>query len=91
MKDKGLYFIIGLLVGAILTTGVFMLINKNNSSSNNNRRGNNGNGVMNQGPMRLDPDNPPEGAEVIIGPNGEKSIRMQHPDGGQSGGMMKAP
>ena len=45
MKDKALVFIAGLLIGAILTTGVFMIINKNSPNlANNNRQFNNGNG-----------------------------------------------
>ena len=35
MKDKVLTFIIGLLVGAIITTGVFLIIDKNSSSKGN--------------------------------------------------------
>ena len=36
MKEKFLYFIIGLLLGGIIATGIFMIINKNNSNNSNN-------------------------------------------------------
>lgn len=50
MKDKVLIFIVGVLIGAILTTGVFMIINKNNiNGSDNNRQFNRGNGAMTSG------------------------------------------
>lgn len=35
MKDKIFTFIIGLLVGAIITAGVFLVINKNKSNDSN--------------------------------------------------------
>lgn len=33
MKEKILMLIIGILIGAIITTGVFLILNQNNSSS----------------------------------------------------------
>ena len=35
MKDKIFTFIVGLLVGAIITTGIFLIINKNKSNDTN--------------------------------------------------------
>ena len=37
MKGKVLIFIIGLLVGAIITTGVFLILQKNNILTNTNQ------------------------------------------------------
>jgi len=79
MKDKGLYFIIGLLVGAILTTGVFMLINKNNSNSNNNRSGNNGNGQIYNGDRQPPTQEELDAMEKTILEDG--TIQYQSPDG----------
>ena len=55
MKDKILYLIIGILIGAMIATGVFMVINKNS----------------NNGPVRnfrnFDANNLPEGVQMIDG------------------------
>ena len=80
MKDKALYLIIGLLIGAILTTGIFMLINKNGSNSNfqsNNSR--------NGGPTYIGDRQPPtqeelDAMEKTILEDG--SIQYQSTDGG---------
>ena len=37
MKDKSLMFIIGLLVGAIITASGFLIYQKNNASTNANQ------------------------------------------------------
>lgn len=37
MKDKILFLILGILIGAIITTGVFMVLGKNNGGNNQNR------------------------------------------------------
>ena len=79
MKDKVLVFIAGLLVGAILTTGVFMIINKNNPKvSPNNRQGQNG-------PMFNGPGGPPtqeqlDSMEKIVLEDG--TVQYRSPDGG---------
>lgn len=39
MKSKILTLIIGILIGAVITTGVFLIINNNNKSNNNGRQG----------------------------------------------------
>ena len=94
MKDKALYFIIGLLVGAILTTGVFMLINKNNGGTNNNGRN-----FDNRGPMMRD-GGPPSQEELDMmektimedgsvqyrSPNGGMVIQHKEINGGPGGG-----
>ena len=60
MKEKILYLVLGTLIGAMLTTGVFMIINKNN----------------NQGPQfngerrEFDVNNLPEGFDVNNLPEG---------------------
>ena len=55
MKDKILYLIIGILIGAMIATGVFMVINKNS----------------NNGPVRnfrnFDANNLPEGIQINNG------------------------
>lgn len=37
MKDKILMLIIGILIGAVITAGCFLIFNKNSSSSTGNR------------------------------------------------------
>jgi hypothetical protein len=55
MKEKILYLIIGVLIGAMCATGVFMIINKN-SDSNDSR-----NGEGRETFRNFDPNNLPEG------------------------------
>lgn len=79
MKDKILYLIIGILIGAILTTGVFMIINKNNGrSSSNGQNFNRGSGpIMNGEPPTQEEIDAMERTVMEDG-----SIRYQSPDGG---------
>lgn len=44
MKDKILYLVIGMLIGAIITTGVFMLVDKNRGPVRNQGQRNSGTG-----------------------------------------------
>ncbi|MDR0978451.1 MAG: hypothetical protein LBL91_00660 [Lachnospiraceae bacterium] len=63
MKDKILYLIIGILIGAIITTGVFLVINNgnNNASQNGINRSNRGNFDPNNLPEGFDPNSIPQG------------------------------
>ena len=75
MKEKVLYLIIGVLLGAIVTTGVFMIINKNdskNAETNNFRNGR---------PMFTGDGQPPnlEGAQREVMEDG--TVRYTMPDG----------
>ena len=95
MKDKALTFMAGLLIGAILTTGVFMLINKNNANTANNNRQNRNNGM---GPIMSGDGQPPtqEQLDSMIRTEMEDgAVRYQSPDGvimmqkiGPDGGSM---
>ena len=38
MKDKILMLIVGILIGAIITTGVFLVVNKNQQNNQNNQQ-----------------------------------------------------
>lgn len=76
MKDKILMFISGLLVGAILTTGVFMIINKNQSNTNNNGTNFNNRQMTGTPPTEAEL----EGAQKTIMEDG--SVRYDMPGGG---------
>ena len=71
MKDKIIFLIIGILIGAIIATGVFMIINKNqvNVRPGGMRSFQGGEG----GPVNLD------GATIIEGEDG--SVKYEFPDG----------
>lgn len=61
MKDKALFLIIGILLGAIITAGVFMLTSKNNTSDDRFQRGDRGDFDMNNLPEGFDFNNMPGG------------------------------
>ena len=80
MKEKILTLVIGALIGAIITTGVFLIINKNNAASNNQmqngrrhiqQRGNFNTDNMPQSDMPAPPDLP----------NGETPDQGNQPSG----------
>jgi len=100
MKNNIMMFVIGLLVGAILTTGVFMLINKNNPRPGDFRMNNIGPG----GPMTR--GTPPtqeemdamqktmleDGTIMYQSPDGGAVMMQKRIDGqgeGSGGGMMR--
>ena len=79
MKEKFLYLIIGLLIGAMLTTGVFMIIDKNKSEE----APNNGQIRNGTGPVRIGEPLTQEqldAMEKTIMEDG--AVRYQSPDGG---------
>ena len=80
MKDKILFLVTGILIGAMVATGVFMVINKNNSNNNQNN-------FDRQNFRNFDPDNMPEGFELPedFDPNNlpEGFDPSNRPNGGQ--------
>ena len=58
MKDKILMFIIGLLVGAIITASGFLIYQKNNTSTNANQMPNEGQMQMMEKPDGEPPEKP---------------------------------
>ena len=78
MKDKILIFVAGLLVGAIIATGVFMIINKNNPRTRGNNFNGRGNSMM-DGERRAPTQEELNAAEKTIMEDGSEHYRM--PDG----------
>ena len=77
MKDKIFAFIIGLLIGAIITASVFLVINKNKSNENLADQNVQGTSQENrQGPGGMPPDGEmpdgEEGEEPPAKPDGEE-------------------
>ena len=79
MKNKVLFFIIGVLVIAIIAIGVLMLTNKNNPKSKSNSNGGNGD-TMYQGTGEPPTQAEIDAAEKTIQEDG--SIRYDLPGGG---------
>lgn len=81
MKEKILYLIIGVLIGAMCATGVFMVINKNDNN-NNNQNGEGREMFRNMDPNNLpedfDPNSLPEGFDPNNMPQGGPGGRMQN-------------
>ena len=61
MKDKILYLIMGIIIGAIIVTGIFMIVGKNTPNNNQPNRENFRN---------FDPENMPEGFDINNMPEG---------------------
>jgi len=81
MKEKILYLIIGVLIGAIVATGVFMMLNKNSGGNRNDGPyRNNGGPIMREGGMPTPEEL--EGMEMTIMEDG--TIRYQSPDGSRT-------
>ena len=68
MKDKMILFIIGVLVGALISTGAFYVYSITNNSNNNNN-----------GAMQMQGGTPPE---MPNGGNGENGAPPEMPNGG---------
>jgi len=87
MKDKILFLIIGMLLGAMITTGVFMIINKNKTPSFPNQ-GNFQRGDFS--PENLDGATKTileDGTEQFTMPDGRTVMRRDRStEGGNSGG-----
>ena len=64
MKDKILYLIIGAITGAIITTGVFMIIDKNSEDNNQPQRGTFRNFDPSNMPEEFDMNNMQEGVQT---------------------------
>lgn len=74
MKEKVLIFIIGLLAGAVLSTGAFYIYNSTSNSCSNEP-----NMQMNGG----QPPELPDGQEPPEKPDGENGQPPEMPNGGQ--------
>ena len=73
MKDKIFAFIIGLLIGAIITASVFLVINKNKSNENLADQNAQGTTQENrQGPGGMPPDGEMPDGEPPAKPDGEE-------------------
>ena len=90
MKDRIMFLVIGILIGAIIATGVFMVINKNRGSVRGggarNFQGGNFNPVDINGATRIIQE---DGSEKLEFPDGRVIVRQENPDG--QGSSLKMP
>ncbi len=78
MKDKIFTFLIGLLVGAIITSGVFLIINKNKSNDSNQENQTSTERQMPEG-MQGGPRGTGEEPPAKPGENSEGEENMEEP------------